>query len=103
MVRLVSDAAGEPAPASFETPTSWALCSRPLPLRSLREPLRSQWNLGLPSAQDEGFETLASQGRGRARPVGAVSGMLESPRRKTSLEARTRPKAAGNPVQLSTE
>jgi len=60
-------------------PTSWALSSRPLPLLSLREalplafvatsnhltldsilsaltplPARSQWNLRLPSAQDEG-------------------------------------------------
>ena len=53
------DAVGEPAPSPFETPTSWALSSRPLPLRSLREALRSQWNLGLPSAQGEG-EALES-------------------------------------------
>jgi len=30
------------------------LSGRPLPVRSLREPLRSQWNLGLTPARDEG-------------------------------------------------
>src|ERR1700730_645473 len=34
--------------------SSSLLSSRPLPFRSLREPLRSQRNLGLPSAQHEG-------------------------------------------------
>ena len=43
-------------PACFETAPSAPLSSRPLPLRSLCEPLRSQRNLGLPSAQHEGEE-----------------------------------------------
>src|ERR1700730_12199422 len=39
----------------FETAATRPLSSRPRPLLSLREPLRSQWNLGLPSAQHEGI------------------------------------------------
>ena len=51
-------------PSSFETAPSGPLSSRPLPLRSLCEPLRSQWNLGLPFAQDEGtIHPIALRGR----------------------------------------
>jgi hypothetical protein len=48
-----------PSLSKDETAPLAPLSSRPLPLRSLGEPLRSQWNLGLPSARASRRELLS--------------------------------------------
>src|ERR1700730_9104688 len=58
----------------FETAATRPLSSRPRPLRSLREPLRSQWNLGLPSAQHEGI----SAGNGELRMSSPIAALFKS-------------------------
>ena len=66
--------------ASFETQASPALFSRPLPLRSLCEPLRSQWNFGLPSAQDEdeAFEPAQKNRTGKSLNLSQFSACSKS-------------------------
>jgi hypothetical protein len=56
------------APSSFETSPSAPLSSRQLPLRSFCEPLRSQWNLWLTFARDEGSGSATAFERGLAVP-----------------------------------